>query len=218
MLTPEIINLWKKLWEYNRLNHTVEKSDIIFVLGSHDIRVVERAVELFKLWFGNKILFSGWMWRLTNDNTYFSNTTEADVFASKAIELWVPKDSIIIENQSTNTGENIRFGYNLIKHMLIQKMILVQKPYMERRTYATFMKQWPWDTLSVFVTSPQISFEEYPTLNIPFEEIIHIMVGDTERIIKYPALWFQIEQEIPENIVSTYQRLIELWFSKYLIQ
>ena len=45
-----------------------------------------------------------------------------------------------------------------------KKIILVQKPFMERRTLATFLKQWPeidktFDRIAV--TSPQIYFMDY---------------------------------------------------------
>ena len=38
----EILDLAKTIWNYHRLNHKVEKADIIIVLGSHDMRVAER--------------------------------------------------------------------------------------------------------------------------------------------------------------------------------
>jgi hypothetical protein len=34
---------------------------------------------------------------------------------------------------------------------------------MERRTFATFSKQWPDNTTQFTVTSPQLSFKDYPT-------------------------------------------------------
>ena len=37
--------------------------------------------------------------------------------------------------------------------------ILVQKPYMERRTFATFSKVWP--DKRIMVTSPRLSLDEY---------------------------------------------------------
>ena len=48
--------------------------------------------------------------------------------------------------------------------------MLVQKPYMERRSYATFKKHWP--DKKLLVTSPQISFEAYPTPEISLEKVI----------------------------------------------
>ena len=45
------------------------------------------------------------------------------------------KDAILIETTSSNTGENIKNSYGLLteKGLLPRKIILVQKPFMERR-------------------------------------------------------------------------------------
>ncbi len=53
--------------------------------------------------------------------------------------------SILIEKNSTNTGENVQFTRKLLaEHGLDpQKFIVVQKPYMERRAFATFLRYWP---------------------------------------------------------------------------
>ena len=47
------------------------------------------------------------------------------------------------------------------KQLYPQRFILVQKPYMERRSYATFKQRWP--EKAVVVTSPRVSFDEYLT-------------------------------------------------------
>jgi uncharacterized SAM-binding protein YcdF (DUF218 family) len=64
--------------------------------------------------------------------------------------------------------------------LTIETVILVQKPYMQRRAYATFKKVWP--DKDVIVTAPQVSFEEYPNEIIKKDDVISIMVGDTQRI------------------------------------
>jgi uncharacterized SAM-binding protein YcdF (DUF218 family) len=86
---------------------------------------------------------------------------------------------------------------------------------MERRSYATFKKHWPEKKL--IVTSPQISFEEYPTAEIPMERVINIMVGDLQRIRIYPARGFQVPQDIPEEVWNACQRLIDWGFDKHLV-
>jgi len=73
----------------------------------------------------------------------------------------VPRERILIEPNSTNTGENIKFTRQLLAEHDLQpeSFIVVQKPYMERRSYATFRKMWP--EKEVIVTSPQVSFGSY---------------------------------------------------------
>jgi uncharacterized SAM-binding protein YcdF (DUF218 family) len=197
------------------MNHSLEKSDCILVLGSHDLRVAERGADLYNEGWAAKLIFSGGLGNLTKGVWHES---EADKFAAIAIKLGVPKEAILIENQSTNTGENILFTQRLLKskNLELQSFIVVQKPYMERRSYATFKKHWPDKKLTV--TSPQISFEAYPNQEISMEKVINIMVGDLQRIKHYPEMGFQIYQEIPAEIEEALRRLMELGYDKHLMK
>jgi hypothetical protein len=86
---------------------------------------------------------------------------------------------------------------------------------MERRSYATFKRHWPNKKLQV--TSPQISLNNYPNEEISLEEVIHIMVGDLQRIKIYPEKGFQIFQEIPDEVWEAYEKLVELGYNSHLI-
>ena len=94
--------------------------------------------------------------------------------------------------------------------------LLVQKPYMERRSYATFKKHWP--EKKVLITSPQIPFDQYPTEEIPLEHVINIMVGDLQRIKIYPKKGFQIFQDIPGDVWRAYESLVQLGYTKHLVK
>ncbi|MEO6870458.1 MAG: YdcF family protein [Ginsengibacter sp.] len=214
MLSPEILSLAQQLWDYHHRNDARIKSDCILALGSHDLRVAERAAELYLQGWAPLIIMSGGLGNFTKEWT----EKEADRFAAVAIEKGVPEKDILIENRSTNTGENILFTQKLLeqKGLDLQSFIVVQKPYMERRSYATFKKQWPGK--DIIVTSPQISFRDYPTPEIPIEKVINIMVGDLQRIRIYPEKGFHIFQEIPATVWQAYKRLVELGFDNHLLQ
>ena len=215
MNQPEITELAKKLWNYHHVNHTLKKSDCILALGSHDLRVAERAAELYLQEYAPLVIMSGGLGNFTKD---MWTEKEADQFATIAIKKGVPEKNILIENQSSNTGENILFTQKLLEEKKLnpQSFIVIQKPYMERRSYATFKKHWP--DKDLIVTSPQISFEEYPTNDIPVEKVINIMVGDLQRIKLYPEKGFQIYQDIPADVWNAYETLITLGFDKHLIK
>jgi len=197
------------------MQHALQKADCILALGSHDIRVAERAAELYLQGWAPLLIFSGGLGRLTQDMWV---DTEAERFARIAMNMGVPSEAIFIENKSTNTGENITFTQQLLtaKGLKAEIFIVVQKPYMERRSYATFKKQWPGKQL--IVTSPQLSFTAYPNEEIPLEKVIQIMVGDLQRIKVYPGKGFQIEQEIPSDVWQAYEELVSLGFNQQLIQ
>lgn len=215
MINPEVLTLAKKLWHYHQLHHTLEKSDCILVLGSLDTRTADRAAEIYLQGFAPIMIFSGGLGKLTKD---MWKETEADLFATVALDKGVPREAIFIENKSTNTGENILFTQQLLqeKNLNLDSFIVVQKPYMERRSYATFKKHWP--DKKLIVTSPLLSFEEYPNNEISIEKLINMMVGDLQRIKLYPEKGFQIYQEIPNDVWAAYEDLVEMGFDKQLVK
>jgi len=205
----------KILWDYMLMNHKLEKADALLVLGSSDLRKAEYAAQLYKEGWAPLLIFSGGLGRNTKG---LWGMSEAEKFASIAIENGVPEDVILIENKSTNTGENIQFTRQLLeeKGLELKKIIVVQKPYMERRTYATLMKQW--QGMDFVVTSPSLSFEDYVDETHPEEFTIAMLVGDVQRIKEYPAKGFQIEQEIPQEVQEAYARLVEAGYTEQLIK
>ncbi|HZG26126.1 MAG TPA: YdcF family protein [Chitinophagaceae bacterium] len=204
----------RTLWEYHHMFHTVEKSDCILVLGSHDLRVAERGADLYLEGQAPLLVFSGGLGNFTKN---MWSESEAELFARIAISRGVPPQVILKEDRSTNTGENILFTRSLLEqqNLFPESFIVVQKPYMERRSYATFRKLWP--DKKVLITSPQLSFDEYPTPDIPLEMIIHIMVGDLQRIKIYPGRGFQVHQDIPEAAWNAYLQLVHAGFTGHMI-
>ena len=218
-MDKRIRDLASIIWNYHKLNHLLEKADAILVLCSHDERVVERAVELYGEDWAPLVIFSGGLGAITRK---LWTEPEAERFARLAIEAGVPKDKVIIENRSSNTGENIRYTKQLVADMglELQKFIVVQKPYMERRSFATFRRWWP--EKQVIVTSPQIGFDDYlanyANSALSPNEVVSIMVGDLQRIRVYPARGYQIEQDVPSEVIAAYDELIAEGFTNYLIQ
>lgn len=192
----------------------LKKADVILVLGSHDTRVAEHSARLFLEGWAPLIIFSGGFGRLTGD----WKRPEAEMFAEIAERSGVPRDKMILETDSTNTGENIEFTKTLLdkKGIDVQTILLVQKPYMERRAYATFKKRWP--QKNVILSSPRLSYEEYPNEEISKEEMINIIVGDTQRNKLYGQKGFQIPQEVPDDVWEACERLVHAGYNKYALE
>ncbi len=214
-LTESVHHHAKILWNYHQMYHTLEKSDGILVLGSNDVRVAEYGAQLLLEGWAPLLIFSG---GLGNFTLGVWDQPEAIKFAHIARQMGVPPDKILTEPNSTNTGENIRFSKKLFEEMgmVPRQLILVQKPFMERRTYATVKVEWPW--LSAVVTSPPLPYEAYPNVGITTESFIHAMVGDLQRIIRYPEKGFQIPQHVPEEVMEAYEYLLTAGFTQHLIQ
>jgi len=215
MMTPVSVDDWARtLWEYHHVGHALEKADSIIVLGSHDTRVAERGAELFLEGWAPLLLFSGHLGSLTSG---MWSRSEAEIFADVAAGMGVPRGRMLVEARSTNTGENVDFSRQLLaeRGLLPQRAIAVQKPYMERRTLATFQQRWP--ELDVTVTSPQIPFDDYPTQAIHKDDLIHIMVGDLQRLIVYGQKGWSAPQDVPPEVLEAYQGLLADGYTRRFI-
>jgi len=213
-----IRSLAEKLWHYHQMNHQLRRADAILVLCSHDKKVAERGAQLFLEGWAPLLIFSGGLGAITRN---LWHEPEADQFAEIAISMGVPQEKILLENQSTNTGENIRFTRELLAQRKIdpENFIVVQKPYMERRSFATFRQVWP--EKEVLITSPQVSFDEYlngyVNSELTTDDVINIMVGDLQRIKVYAERGFQIHQEIPDEVWSAFAELVNAGYDQRLI-
>ena len=213
-----ILRLAQVLWDYHHVGHVLAPAEAIMVLCSHDTRVAERGAELFLAGMAPLLILSGGLGTITRQ---LMTTSEAEAFADIAAKAGVPRACMLLEDKSTNTGENVAFTRRLLaeRGLEIRRFILVQKPYMERRTYATFRKVWP--EPEIVVTSPQVSMEEYlrdySHPSIKAADVISIMVGDLQRIRVYPKLGFQIPQEIPDEVWQAYEQLVAAGFDSRLV-
>jgi uncharacterized SAM-binding protein YcdF (DUF218 family) len=219
MMNDRIHALAEQIWHYHRLNHKLRPADAIIVLGSHDTTVAERGAQVFLEGWAPLLVFSGGFGAITR---HLWNEPEADLFAGIARRLGVPGDRILIENQSTNTGENIVFTRRLLaeRHIAVRTVIVVQKPYMERRSYATVRQRWP--EVDPVVTSSQVSFDEYlahyTNQALSPDDVVSIMVGDLQRIRLYPAKGFQVPQDIPEEVWAAFEELVQAGYDRHLVE
>ncbi|XP_062589961.1 uncharacterized protein SCO4629-like [Saccostrea cucullata] len=200
-----------KIWNFLRVNDNLIKSDVIVGLGSHDPRV---AIETALLWlegWADIIVFSGHSGNLTAGRW---NKSEAEVFRGIAVSMGVPSCKIYTEIRSQNTGENVRFTYKLLKtkYRIPQRIILVQKPHMGKRTAATFWKQWPQESntpeISLVVRTLRITLERYPSDDVgDLSDVISKMMGYLQRLPLYHNLGFQVYAYVPDDVWESYRLL-----------
>ena len=207
-------DLARILWDYMLLRHELAPADVILVLGSNDVRVGEHGARLFLLGLAPLMVCSGRVGRLTAGRF---ERSEAETFADAAVRLGVPRSAILLEPASTNTGENIDHSRALLASQGIhpRRVIVVQKPYMERRAWATFTRRWP--EPDVRVTSPPIPYDDYPTPEIPRELVINIMVGDVQRMRVYAERGFQVPQRVPDDVWAAWEELVARGYTGHLV-
>ena len=196
------------LWDYMQLKQELTPADCLFVMCSNDLRVAEYAAKLYHQKLAPLVVFSGGEGRFTDG---LFDKREAETFAEIAKLAGVPNEAILIETQSSNSGENVRFTEQLLieKGINCESLILVQKPFMERRAIATFEKQWQSPYSQLQVTSTAHPFFEYINEEMPLMMVLEALMEDFSRVKTYPEKGFQTKQEIPARVESSYQALRE---------
>ncbi|KAJ7929036.1 DUF218 domain-containing protein [Mycena leptocephala] len=214
------------VYNYHRMGMPLRHCDAIFTLCSLDLRVAAHAAQLYLDGYADLLIFSGGSSAMTAGR-FPGFASEAAAFAAVARDMGVPDSALLLEERSTNTGENVRFTHALLlasrggASRMPRSFLLVQKPYMERRTWATFAKQWPdggeGDGGATFrVTSPPLEWNAYPDAKNPRDLVLNLMVGDLVRIRDYPIRGFQVAQEIPSEVWVASERLIAAGYDAHL--
>lgn len=222
MENTDIKKYAKILYDYHLILDKLEPADIIIVFTSLDLRVAKYTASLYtEKKLAPKIVIAGNNAVNPNVSNNIQETNwgmpEAEKFKEVMVSEGVPEEIITTETRSTNSQENVEMTYELLKDNLPKRIILVQKQSMGRRAYATFKKHWPDNNYQLMVTSPNTTYEEYVSGGeIDEDTYINIMVGDLQRILIYPEKGYMIEQEVPEDVLEAYKKLIELGYNKHL--
>lgn len=134
------------------------KVDILVLLGNSIPYTIECAVYAFNNNLCNKILINGGIGHSTellrnavrNEDRFKSinvdNRAEADIIFDIMIKIYnIPKEKIIVENKSTNCGDNAIKAVEKLNEQEIsyESLLLIQDPTMQLRTYASFLKYVP---------------------------------------------------------------------------
>lgn len=208
----------KVLWDYMKLDMPLRKADCIVGFGCYNEEIALRAAELYHALWAPKVLFTGGLGRNTKE---LWTQSEAERFAAIAIGAGVPEGDIIIENQSTNTAENILFTKAKLEELGIEahRLIGIHKPFMERRLHAALGVYWP--EMEFVLTSPQVSIEEYIRLStaqgLDEKRVIEVLVGDFQRIDVYARLGYQLPQHIPLSVRQSFEALTAMGYTRELV-
>lgn len=213
-INNQILQDARTLWDFHVGHFGVERADFILALGSHDERIAEYAAKLYLAGLAPWLVTSGGFGKVTR-HTW--RVTEGEKFAMTAEGLGVPRSAIIVEADATNTGDNVTKTRDILeaRGIHVATGILVTKPYMCRRAYATAAKQWP--EIKWLVAAPPLTFDEYPNDEVPLDRMINLMVGDLQRLRVYGEKGFQIPVEVPESVWSSYERLRDAGYDEFVI-
>lgn len=218
MIDKQIIKSLQTIWNYMVLDMPIEKSDLIIGCGCKNLSIPIKCSELLEQNYADKILFTGGYGKLTNG---VFKKSEAEIYREIAVEKGVDKSKIYIENKSTNTGDNFRFSLKIIEENNIKadKIIIVHNNLSQRRTLS--VAKLVMKNKHISITSPKLTFDEFiirleQKSAIDVSNIISVIVGDVQRTIVYPQLGWQVENDVPEEVINAYYSLKEKGYNKYI--
>ncbi|UJB42749.1 YdcF family protein [Streptomyces sp. A1-5] len=203
------------IWDFHQMGHEPRPCSAAICLGSHDLGAATFAARQYHAGLFPVLVFSGGNSPTTAD---LYPRGEAVHFREHALDLGVPDSAILLEPNAGNTGQNITFSRDVLLGAGVEvgSVMLIAMPYMERRAYATCRKVWP--EADVVCASDPLDFADYVKSIGDERLVIDTMVGDLQRVIKYPKLGFAIEQEVPDDVLAAYKRLLHAGFDSRLFK
>jgi uncharacterized SAM-binding protein YcdF (DUF218 family) len=204
----------ERLWSYHDMRHELRRCDVGIGLGSHDLGVAVVATELFRRQMFPWLVFTG-----ANAPTTIREFPrgEAVHYREHAIANGVPADRVLVETEATNTQENLTFTRDLLsaKGITVGSVLLMSRPYQQRRAFATCRKVWP--EVDVVCASRPLSLDNYVASIGDAKRVIDMLVGDTQRIVEYAKQGFAIPQEMPDDVRAAYDTLVAAGYTSRLV-
>jgi uncharacterized SAM-binding protein YcdF (DUF218 family) len=204
----------KVLWDYHQMGHQARTCDAAIGLGSHDLGVARFAAELYRAGLFSTVVFTG-----GNSPTTTARFPrgEAVHYREHAIELGVPDEAVLVEPKARNTGQNITLSRDLLDQAGVRtgSVLLISKPYMQRRAFATCRKLWP--EVEPVCASEPLAFDDYIKAIGDEKLVIDMLVGDLQRVIEYPKLGFAVAQEVTDEVHAAYESLRRAGFVSRLL-
>ncbi|MEV7894684.1 YdcF family protein [Streptomyces cyaneofuscatus] len=214
MITTQDWEDARRIWSYHQMGHALHPCSVAIGLGSHDLGVADTSADLYKRGLVPLLLFTGATSPTTRERM---PRGEAVHYQERAVELGVPGSAVLVEPRARNTGENIRFARDVLERegVEVASVLLISKPYEERRAYATARKLWP--EVEIVSASTPMTLDEYVNSIGDARLVIDMLVGALQRLMIYPDQGFMIRQPVPADVSEAYQRLRQAGFTSRLL-
>jgi hypothetical protein len=195
----------------------------LLAYGCDLTEVPECAARAFHLGLCNVLVFSGGIGHGTDALRKNARIkygierkagTEADIMAEIAIRfLNVPKEKVLVENRSSNSGENASFSLALLRKKRIpsSSLLLIQDPLMQQRSHLATQKYLEPDCrlLSFAPFLPRME----DTLPWPEERFFELLLREIPRIYDNEYGYgpkgsgFIAHADIPDDVMKSYRFL-----------
>ena len=216
MYTKTMIERARLIFDYLYARDNITApADLIVGFGHFDMKIPRHCGKLLTLGYSKKILLTGGRGAGTAD----LDQPEGMEFKKELGKAYpeIRREDIIVESESTNTGENILFSERILKARDpgycfakgIRSILAVASPYRQKRVFLCMEKLFP--EVRVVNSPPPTTFEEEAKLfESKNEDFIGLLTGELERIKTYPVKGFIAPAEIPPEIDRAYLELCKL--------
>lgn len=205
---------YERLYSFLALNtpRPPESLDVALGFGHFDLRIVDVCARAFLRGEVSWLLFTGGLGAGTADLGKPEALAFLDYLRAQYPEI--PEKRIILETQSTNTGENIRFSIELLARTRpllafgqgLRSALLVATPYRMRRVLYTFRLFLP--GVNAWCQTPEVGFSRdkqlFASKGQDFEALL---LGELDRLVTYPQRGWMLPAELPAPLLALREAL-----------
>ena len=221
----------------------IEKTDIIILFGGSIIHGWDVAAEALKNGLAEKILIAGGIGHTTSElwsvisekypEIKAENRPESDIIADY-FKLKYSINNPLIENQSTNCGNNVTFALNTLKMNSIspENIIIIQDSTMQQRMDATFRLVLKNSNINIINFAPYIARVKADNDGLFFEKpyfkgmwsmkkYINLLMGEIPRLCDNESGYgpkgknFISSVDIPAEVLEAFDYL-KKYYSSYI--
>ncbi len=215
-----------------------EKVDVLMVFGNELLHVIETAIQAMQDGLAEHLLFCGGIGHGTSllrrnviagggyglSASRINRLSEAEIAREIAAGYGgISSENILVETTSTNCGENSQNGVRLLKEngVSMKRIILMQDPLMQRRSYATLQRCIP-EGCNVFNYAsfiPAVDSELHYLGEMPpawdTDRFYALILGEISRLRDDDkgygpnGMNFIDHVEIPEDVEAAYQIVMQ---------
>ena len=177
------------IYDYLNLRTPVppQPADAIIGFGHFDLRIARQCAQLWLKGAGARIIFTGGVGAGSAD----LNIPEEEAFGLvlRAEFPQIPSDAILLESNSTNTGENVRYliAQATAANWKLAHVLLVATPFRQRRVSLTWQAQGPADSEANPAPPPSSLAEDIALFADKHESLVAQLPGEIERLQTYAS-------------------------------
>ena len=218
----------------------LKQVDLILVLGNSIPDIALLGAKAYKKGLGKHFMIVGGKGHSTRyllenvfngaleDETVVSERSEARVLKEIVMkELGLKEEEILIEEQSTNCGSNAIEALRLFKKndQVPKSVLLLQDPTMQRRSHASFVKEWQEEetffvSYAPFVPKLAILDDKFVFLNTEIHHLwemnrfFDLVLGEIPRLRDDVSGYgpngkgFIVHVDIPTAVLSAFERVV----------